>query len=230
MGAALAHQGLMMGAGVVIDPYTKSLLNFNGTNGSTTITDEKGKTWVAGGSAQLSTSGPKFGSASGLLTRSGASAFNCAHHTDFNIAGVDAGFEFWYKPTTLPAGSDFHFLVSKAVDAAAGIHMFLFSGSVYVRNLATDIVTPVAHGMSAGTWYHWRFGKDSSGNNYLGRDGSLLTSGTGNTTNNSDALLLGAVVGNVHYADGRFDDFRWDNGINRYGTGSYTVPTSELTI
>ena len=51
----------------VDDTYTKSLLHFNGSDGSTTITDESGKTWTAYDNAQIDTAQSKFGGASMLL-------------------------------------------------------------------------------------------------------------------------------------------------------------------
>src|SRR3990167_7743345 len=54
-----------------IDSYTKLLLHMDGTNGSTTFTDEIGKTVTANGNAQISTAQSKFGGASGLFNGAG---------------------------------------------------------------------------------------------------------------------------------------------------------------
>ena len=50
--------------------HLTSLLHFNGTNNSTTFTDELGTTWTASGGAKLSTSIYKFPSASGAFNGS----------------------------------------------------------------------------------------------------------------------------------------------------------------
>src|SRR5689334_6463249 len=49
----------------VDDSYTKALLHFNGSDGSTTFTDESGKTWSVNGDAQIDTAQSEFGGASG---------------------------------------------------------------------------------------------------------------------------------------------------------------------
>src|SRR5262245_47256258 len=53
------------------DTYTKVLLHFNGTDASTTITDDNSggsaHTWTAAGNAQIDTADYKFGAASGLF-------------------------------------------------------------------------------------------------------------------------------------------------------------------
>src|SRR5690606_24814837 len=51
--------------------YAASLLHFNGANGSSTITDERGRAWVRFGNAQISTAQSKFGGASLLLDGAG---------------------------------------------------------------------------------------------------------------------------------------------------------------
>lgn len=50
----------------VDDGYTVVLLHMNGTDASTTFTDESGKTWTAGGNAQIDTAQSKFGQVQGL--------------------------------------------------------------------------------------------------------------------------------------------------------------------
>ena len=55
----------------VDDAYTKSLLHFDGTDASTTFTDESGKTWTAHGNAQIDTAQSVFGGASGYFDGSG---------------------------------------------------------------------------------------------------------------------------------------------------------------
>lgn len=51
----------------VDDSYTKFLLHYDGTDESTTFTDESGKTITANGTAQIDIAQSKFGGASGLF-------------------------------------------------------------------------------------------------------------------------------------------------------------------
>ncbi|WP_370601204.1 LamG-like jellyroll fold domain-containing protein [Pseudomonas nitroreducens] len=91
------HQALLMsyGGGNNNDPFFNniaSLLHFDGTNGSTTITDVKGKTWSAASGAQISTAVSKFGGAS--LSLNGTSAYVWTNaHADFQMGAGDFTFE-----------------------------------------------------------------------------------------------------------------------------------------
>lgn len=87
------------------DHFTKALLHFDGTPGSTTFTDDapgNSNTWVASGSGPVladSSSGgfPKFGATyllSGALTH-----IYCAAKPEFNLSSQDFTIDFWWwKP------------------------------------------------------------------------------------------------------------------------------------
>jgi hypothetical protein len=77
-----------------------ALLHFDGTNGSTTFTDQKGNTWTAVSGAKISTAQSKFGGASLLLNGSSDYA------TVPNFAGLDFGsgnftIEGWVRPANV---------------------------------------------------------------------------------------------------------------------------------
>jgi len=70
-------------------PNTVSLLHFNGANGSTTITDERGKAWTAQGNAQISTAAPIFVGPSLLLDGAGDWVQTTSGLTDFAFGTGD---------------------------------------------------------------------------------------------------------------------------------------------
>ena len=70
-------------------PYCVSLLHFDGTDGSTIITDEIGKTWAANGHAQLDTSDKEFGSASLLCDANGDDYVSTPYSSDFAPGASD---------------------------------------------------------------------------------------------------------------------------------------------
>ncbi len=91
------HQALIMsyGGGSTNDPFFNniaSLLHFDGTSGSTTITDVKGKSWNAAGGAQISTAVSKFGGASLELNGSVAYVWTGVD-ADFQMGSGDFTFE-----------------------------------------------------------------------------------------------------------------------------------------
>ena len=84
------------------DPYFSSvvlLAHFDGTNGATTTTDSSSyaRTITLNSGAALSTTSPKFGTAS-LLTDGADDYGSCAASTDFSFGtGTDFTVEFWLK-------------------------------------------------------------------------------------------------------------------------------------
>lgn len=80
----------------VDDSYTVSLLHMNGVDGSTTFTDESGKSWTAKGNAQIDTAGSRFGGASALFDGSG-DYMELPDHEDFNVGSGDFTVDFWFR-------------------------------------------------------------------------------------------------------------------------------------
>ncbi|MGQ3180207.1 MAG: hypothetical protein ACT6SC_21675, partial [Blastomonas fulva] len=80
------------------DPYfgnVVSLLHFNGTSGSTTFTDQKGRAWTGFGNAQITTAGSVFGGGALALDGNG-DWIETATSTDFVFAG-DFTIECWLR-------------------------------------------------------------------------------------------------------------------------------------
>ena len=81
------------------DPYYNHvalLIHGNGTNGSTVITDQKGKTVTANGNAQISTAQSKFGGASAYFDGTG-DYLSVASSADFGFGTGDFTIECWVK-------------------------------------------------------------------------------------------------------------------------------------
>lgn len=92
------------GGGGATDPYFANvglLLHGNGSNGSTTSTDQKGHADTAQGSATLSTTRVKFGTAS-MRFPSAGSAFTYASASDINFGSGDFTVEMFVNFNTTP--------------------------------------------------------------------------------------------------------------------------------
>lgn len=98
MSTLLRRWGMMAG-GETTDPYLAnvvSLLHFNGSNGSTTFTDETGKTWTANGNAQIDTS---LGYSAGKFDGTG-DFISTPSHADFSFGSGLWTAEAWvYRPS-----------------------------------------------------------------------------------------------------------------------------------
>lgn len=83
----------------VPDPYWSNvvaLLHMNGTDGSTTFTDERGHVFTAVGDAQIDTAQSKFGGASGLFDGTGDYVTSDAS-ADFGMGAGDYTIEGWVR-------------------------------------------------------------------------------------------------------------------------------------
>ncbi|TXH45620.1 MAG: LamG domain-containing protein [Desulfurellales bacterium] len=82
------------------DAFTKILLHFDGSDGSTSFVDSNAggsaHTWTANGDAQLDTAQLKFGTASGLFDGSG-DYISAPDHADFSLGSSDWVIDFWLK-------------------------------------------------------------------------------------------------------------------------------------
>lgn len=219
-----------------------ALLHGNGTNGSTTFTDDgpNPKTpSVVGGSAQISTASPKFGTGSILLASGTSDYLQYASHADFDFGLLDFTIEFWWKPVS--ASVDYSLIGLGTATAAAnsdtafGIFHYgaTLSGKLraFVNNGATVYSIDSVSALSAGVWYHIAFTR-VSGVLRLFIDGVQQgTFTTANVSINAPAsrvLRIGKYTdGTPRYANGSFDDIRINKGVGRY-SATFAPPTEEF--
>ena len=86
------------------DSYTKLMLHMEGSDGSTTFTDEIGKAVTANGNAQIDTAQKKFGAASGLFDGTG-DYLTLANSNDWSFGSGDFTIDFWVNHATTPTSS-----------------------------------------------------------------------------------------------------------------------------
>lgn len=218
------------------------LLNFNGTDGATSTTDESSsaRTVTFAGDAQLDTALKKFGTASLLLDGAG----------DYiSVPYVTADFNWWAADFT--------------------IDCWVYASSYADWSITTTGVIPLLIGnmQGAGVTNYWSFGPASDGSlalfwyagNHIKSDAGVLTTGqwehialshivasnticlivngevvktaTSSTGTGSASypLTIGSYNGNA--LTGQIDALRVTNGVARYNPSSatFTPPTSEPT-
>jgi hypothetical protein len=84
------------GLAAVDDAYTKALLHMDGTDASTTFTDESGKTWTRSGDAQIDTDQYKFETASGKFDGSGDYVYT-GDSADWDAGSGDYTVDYWAR-------------------------------------------------------------------------------------------------------------------------------------
>ncbi len=111
-------------------PGTATLLHLNGTNGSTTFTDEMGKTWAANAAGPtISTAQSQFGGASLLVATDGIST---ANHADFSLT-ADFTIQFWARPTSWAVS----YIVSKGKQGIINPYLFFLAADGAITFLAS---------------------------------------------------------------------------------------------
>jgi hypothetical protein len=209
------------------------LLHMDGSNGSTTFTDNSSNafTVTANGNAQVSTAQSKFGGASGLLDGSG-DFLSIPDDADFDFGSGNFTIEMWVRFTSVPSSGQFVALYSHR-DASNSINCISiwYSGtdSYFYASYSTDgttqanaiFVTPSA---SAGTWIHLAMVRN-------GTSLDMFTDGTKNTTvnigsitlfNSTAVVRIGAANSTpAFFLNGHIDEVRVTKGVARY-TSNFT--------
>lgn len=201
--------------------YVDVLMHFNGTNGSTTFTDEKGHTATGVGNAQISTTQSKFGGASLALDGSGDYVY-LPSNSDWNIGLGDYTIEFQFYANSF-AGQPF---ILNCWESPYPWGMDFTSTNVRWSTAGGTVRLDTAHNISTGAWVAAAVSRQ-------GTDTRVFINGTqkGSTVTDSSSigytkLEIGAKGDtNSNNFDGYIDELRISTGICRY-TSNYTPQTA----
>lgn len=213
--------------------YVTALLNFNGTNASTTFTDETGKAWaVKAADSKLSTAQKKYGTASCFAN---GGYIGTPYSNDFNFGAGAFTVEAWVYLTafTTPQAAVASFLRDSPNQ---GWRMLvsdtgLVSLSAYQTGTITRIGT-ITGAVALNAWTHIAISSNGMDrlrvfiNGVLHDEFSL--SGYAITDVTATALDMFRTVGTSWQLAGYVDDFRITKGIGRY-TANFTPP-GELAL
>jgi hypothetical protein len=225
------------------DPYWSdvvSLLYFNGTNGSTTFTDQvSGVTWAAT-NATISTAQSQFGGSSGAFT--GNNSYIRATNSNFALGTGDFTLEwfvYWAGNTVTGSASASCVLDARTAEPSAQILSDIQgSGSGHPRSPTLYVsgsyrVITVADISTA--FKHVALVRSSGVTNlYVGGVGGIAGYYIGPYTDSnnysSTTWTLGgrfaAVSGDFRSLNGYLGEFRATKGIARY-TANFTPPTTQ---
>ena len=219
------------------DSFVKSLLHFDGTNGSTSFPDTAAGigtnlVWSNTGSgSQLSTATSKFGTAS-LLNAGGLQHIETPNNSNFNSLGTTPFvFDCWVNPTNF--GS---------LMFAAGIGL---RGATFSWFLSRDIANNfrfTVPGISVATsgtvtsagWHHIACVADGS-NIYIALDGVVSgPSAYSSLPNTGDVFAIGTVQFTSGVVSspwiGNIDEARFSLGTTRGWTSNFTPSTMPYSL
>ena len=209
--------------------YTKALLHFEGDVGSTTMTDETGKTWAPYGAYTfISDTIYKFGSTSARIGGPSGNRYIYCSHDDF-LYGTDSfTIDFW-----IYINSTFYLFSQggSAVSGGFGIHsgngiLNFWHDSVSANTSTTYVHAALNHIAIIGNG-----AANGSRNIKIYLNGVLgLTSTYDYNITNTNVYMgaRGDFLSNLLYS-GYVDEFRISKGIQRW-TSNFTPPTSAYTL
>jgi hypothetical protein len=205
------------------------LAGFDGTNGSTSISDESLSNHGAAsitGNAQLSTAQKKQGTASLLLDGTN-DYISWPDSNDWSLGTGQFTIEgnFYFAATTTNA-----LLIAQWV--TGGWAFWIDGGNLYFRDGSSVDSGKYAWSPSLSTWYHLAVDRDSSNVLRIYVDGVMRVKTTGYSQNIPDGngvLKIGSLA--PYFAgydlNGNVDEVRITKGVARYASDAgFTAPTS----
>lgn len=205
------------------DPYFANvslLLHMDGSNGSTTFTDNSANNFAisAFGNAQISTTDPKFGT--GSLTLDGTGDYlTTPANAAFALGTGDYTVECWVY---VNSGNTNNGLFTFG-NTSSGLAVAIYSSSWYMTATGSGGFSMGA--ITTGIWQHLAVTR--SGTSWkMFIDGTQLGSTYTNSTDfTQDQLKIGYYYNTSYAINARIDEFRVTKGIARY-TSNFTPPTA----
>lgn len=220
-----------------IDSNTVLLLHCNGTDGSTTFTDEIGKTVTANGAVQIDTSQKKFGTGSAQFNNSSDDYLSIADSDDWNFGAGDFTIDFWVRFNATSIGGGYTVpLFDQYANSGSywefGVYDGITDKKLRFNSSSGSFSSSEAVAFTANVWAHIALVR--SGNNFMFfKDGTQLgTSVTKNITlpNVSAPLRIGRERSSAFVSlNARIDEIRISKGVARW-TANFTPQAAAYSL
>ena len=217
------HTGEAVRMGTIAsgDPHIASVvshLRMNGSNGSTTFTDERGKVWTPAGNAQISTSVFRFDGASALFDGTG-DWIDGPSSSDFTFGTGDFTLECWARFTSSATNRGIiSFGSNWTIYLGSSMTFYVFNGTSNILNGGT---------WTLNTWDHIAVSR-AAGTIRLFRNGTLLDAQPNTEDLTSSNMRIGAGADGNSNMLGNIDEVRLTKGIGRY-TAAFTPLTEPFS-
>ena len=214
-----------------------ALLHFNGTDASTTFTDETGKTWTAAGDAQIDTAEKKLGSASGLFDGTG-DYISTPDSADFAFGSGDFTIEAWVRLVAYNVGSTSAIITQRTTSTSDHSFSFQCASSSVAGAIefqwTTDGTTLNEVETSGGfvpldEFTHVAVCRSGTDLNIF-VNGTLVETGaiSGTLHDSGQEVKIGANNATpISFLNGWIDELRVTKGVARY-TSSFLIQCNEF--
>jgi hypothetical protein len=208
--------------GDVYYPQTSLLMHFNGTNGSTTMTDNSKNniTVTSNNGAAITTAESKFGGTSVFFDGTN-DYLSIANNTPLVLSGGSYTIEFWIRPSGNYANYN-AIIAKRAASTAWEVYLRITTGflSFYDGTERVSSVTPTAN-----VWSHIAAVYNGSTINLYLNGVNVLSTAVGNS--DVDAPIYIGSFSTSEYFIGYMDELRITKGIARY-TSNFTPSTTQF--
>lgn len=206
-----------------------SLLHMDGTDGSTTFTDQTGKTWTAGGNGQLDTAEKQFGTASYLSDGSGDFA-STPNSSDWNFGSSAFTVECWARRNSTfvvdnglvgwtDGTNNYNWVLSVVGSNYRGAFYFVdtLGNQTFAQGPAGEVITTTGFKHVAA----YRI----SNTIYVAVNGVVASTAlTGSVQTTAYTLRIGRWQSQTW--NGWIDEIRVTKGVARYGASNFTPPSA----
>lgn len=216
------------------DAYTVLLLHGDGNDGSTTITDEAGKTVTVVGNTCLKTAVKKFGSSSIYFDGSG-DYLRLADSSDFDFGSGDFTIDCWVYFLTMPTGNNYPNRYTIFVDGPYGSvsqnGFYVGNNGIYFTITDSTYAVSGTHSMVTGQWYHLAVVRHANmWNIYINGTSVASATYTAALPVYTNAVDISADnSGDAANYKGYIDEYRISKGIARW-TAGFVPPTDPFFI
>lgn len=222
------------GAGGGSDPNFSSVVflsHFEGTNGSTSATDESNSAHaITITNSEISTAKAKFGSSSlNMTSGSVGGKCRCADSADWAFGSGQFTVEAWVNFNSVANFSDSFVCQDDLVSRSWRLGRHFIGGLrfSFTTDGTTLITVDGAFTFVADTWYHVAVDRDSGGVIRVYVDGVVKGSitNTGTVYNGTSGMVIGNTDNGGEEMSGHIDEVRITKGVARYA-GAFTPPTA----
>jgi hypothetical protein len=214
---------------------TVLLLNFNGSNNSTTFTDSSpnGLTVTANGDAKISTAQSKFGGASGLFDGNQDYIQVAQSGNEFEFGAGDFTVEFWMRDNGSPS-NEFVSVVNNRPQQDNGVWFGRFDNGATGILIGSSGSWVVNQALSSnafnGEWNHVAITRSGTSLKVFLNGVQEVSATAGQSiTNQSGTFAVGGSPNFGQWFSGYIDDLRVVKGKAVY-TANFTPPTAQLGV
>jgi SPP1 family predicted phage head-tail adaptor len=216
----------------LFDPNFSSvqlLLHGNGTNGSTTFTDNSNNNFslTRGGNTVISTAQSKFGGASILFDGAG-DYLQIPNNSNLTLGTGDFTMEFWIYPLSQPGlfntiiGGD---ATSQPIVNLRGSGT---SSSISMNVFGSADIFNESFTFTQNNWYHVAISRSGTSLKVYVNGNQIGPTITNSTNISAPITCVGGLISYAQNFNGYIDDVRITKGVARYTGSTLTVPTREF--